>query len=94
MKEALWRAARATILPVWERSMHHMKNLNVNAWKYMMDVPVACWSRSHFKTDTQRDLQVNNICEAFNCAILEYRYYSIISLLEGIKNYIIVIIFA
>ncbi|XP_058733206.1 uncharacterized protein LOC131604807 [Vicia villosa] len=88
MKEALWRAARATTIPGWERAMNHMKELNVKAWKDMMDVPAACWSRSHFKTDTHSDLQVNNMCEAFNRAILEYRDKPIISLLEGIKHYL------
>ncbi|CAK8536462.1 unnamed protein product [Lathyrus sativus] len=85
MKEALSRAARATTIPAWERAMNHMKELNINAWKDMMDVPAACWTQSHFKTDTQCDLQVNNICEAFNRAILEYRDKPVISLLEGIK---------
>ncbi|XP_058733374.1 uncharacterized protein LOC131604981 [Vicia villosa] len=42
MKEALWRAARATTIPGWERAMNHMKELNVRAWKDMMDVPAAC----------------------------------------------------
>ncbi|XP_058784134.1 uncharacterized protein LOC131658902 [Vicia villosa] len=90
MKEALWREARATKISGWQRSMNHMKELNPNAWKDMMDVPAASWSRSHFKTNTQCDLQVNNMCEAFNRAILEYRDKSIISLLEGIKYYITV----
>lgn len=89
-KEALWRESRTTKLPGWEREMNHMKELNVNAWKDMMDVPVACWSRSHFKTDTQCDLQVNNMCEAFNPIILEYIDKPIISLLEEIKHYITV----
>jgi hypothetical protein len=67
-----------------------MKELSPAAWKDMMVVPAACWSRSHFKTDTQCDLQVNNMCEAFNRAILEYRDKPIITLLEGIKHYITV----
>lgn len=52
MKEALWRATRATTLPGWERAMNQMKEFNVNAWKDLMDVLVACWSISHFKTYT------------------------------------------
>ncbi|XP_058741784.1 uncharacterized protein LOC131614177 [Vicia villosa] len=88
MKEVLWRAARATTRPAWERVMNQMKDLNAKASKDMMDVPPACWSRSHFKTDSLCDLQVNNMCEAFNRAILEYRDKPIITLLEGIKHYI------
>ncbi|XP_058725528.1 uncharacterized protein LOC131596807 [Vicia villosa] len=90
MKEVLWRAARATTLPAWERAMNQMKEFNAKAWKDMMDVPASCWSRSHFKTDSQCDLQVNNMCEAFNREILEYRDKPIITLLEGIKHYITV----
>src|ERR1051325_10797544 len=90
MKEALWRAARATTMPGWERVMNDMKKLNPKAWKDMMDVPASCWSRSHFKPHTQSDLQVNNMCESFNRAILEHKDKPIITLLEGIKHYIIV----
>ncbi|CAK8538622.1 unnamed protein product [Lathyrus sativus] len=90
MNEALWRAARATTIPAWERAMNHMKELNVNAWKDMMDVSAACWTRSHFKTDIQCGLQFNNMCEAFNRAILEYIDNPITSQLEGIKHYITV----
>ena len=90
MKEALWRAARATTMPGWERSMNDMKKLNPKAWKDMMDVPATCWSRSHFKPHTQSDLQVNNMCESFKRAILEHRDKPIITLLEGIKHYITV----
>ncbi|XP_058733419.1 uncharacterized protein LOC131605035 [Vicia villosa] len=88
MKEVLWRAARVTTVPAWERAMEHMKLLEPNAWKDMKAVPAACWSIAHFKTDTQCDLQVNNMCEAFNRAILEYRDKPIITLLEGIKHYL------
>jgi len=54
----------------------------------MVDIPTTCWSRSHFKLDTQCDLQVNNMCEAFNRAILDIRENHIITLLEGIKHYL------
>ncbi|WJX78055.1 hypothetical protein P8452_61314 [Trifolium repens] len=88
LKQVLWMAARATTIPAWERAMQRMKSLNENAWKDMMAIPAKFWSRSHFKTDTQCDLQVNNMFEAFNRAILEYRDKPIITLLEGIKHYL------
>ncbi|MCH79818.1 defensin/CCP-like protein [Trifolium medium] len=53
LKESLWMAARATTVPAWERAMQRMKALNEKAWKYMMDVPSAYWTRSHFKTNTR-----------------------------------------
>lgn len=88
MKEVLWWAARATTVPDWERAMKKMKEMNEDAWKDMMQLPPSTWTRSHYKTHTQCDLQVNNMCEAFNKAILDHREKPIISLLEGLKNYI------
>lgn len=81
-------ASRKSTIHGWERAMSHMKKLNVNTWNDMMDVPAACWSRSHFKPDRHYDLQVNNMCEAFNREILEYIDKSIITLLEGVNHYI------
>jgi hypothetical protein len=45
----------------------------------MSHIPPSIWSSSAYSTHTQCDLQVNNMCEAFNKAILEYRDKPIIS---------------
>ncbi|XP_058742388.1 uncharacterized protein LOC131614867 [Vicia villosa] len=87
-KEVMWSAARATTVPSWERAMLKMKGMKETAWKEMVDVPATYWSRAHFNTYSKCDLQVNNMCEAFNRAILEYRDKPIITLLEGIKHYL------
>nr|XP_012570215.1 uncharacterized protein LOC105851895 [Cicer arietinum] len=82
MKELLWLAARATVVQDWEKAMQKIKAINEDAWKDMMQLPPSMWTRSAFRTDTQCDLQVNNMCEAFNMAVLEYRDKPIITLLE------------
>lgn len=87
MKEALWRAARANTMPEFSRDMAHIKNLNEDAWKDMCEVPPSMWTRAAYNIDTYCDLQVNNMCEAFNRAILEYRDKLIISLIDGLKFY-------
>nr|XP_027190523.1 uncharacterized protein LOC113786690 [Cicer arietinum] len=68
--------------------MQKIKAINEDAWKDIMQLPPSMWTRSAFRTDTQCDLQVNNMCEAFNMAVLEYRDKPIITLLEGLKHYI------
>ena len=89
LKEVFWMAARVTTVSAWERAVNRMKLINDKAWEYMnKNWAPAMWTRSHFKMDTQSDLQVNNMCEAFNRAILEYRDKHIITLLEGIKHYL------
>lgn len=65
-----------------------MKTMKEDAWKDMLDVFACHWSRSHFRTYSKCDLQVNNMREAFNREILEHREKPIITLLEGTKHYI------
>ncbi|XP_058759822.1 uncharacterized protein LOC131633127 [Vicia villosa] len=88
LKEVMWATARATTVPQLERSMEKMKLLDEGAWKDMMNTLAKFWTRAHFRTDTKCDMQVNNMCEAFNIAVLEHRDKPIITLLEGIKHYI------
>lgn len=88
MNEALLMAARATTTLRWEITMNQMKELNVKAWKGLMGVIPACWRISHFKVETQYDLQVNKIFEVLNRLVLDYIDKSIITLLERIKHYI------
>lgn len=88
MKEALWRAAGASIVLEWQRAMDYLKSLNEQVWQDMLELPAAMWSRLSYDTYTRCDLQVNNMCEAFNRAILKYRDKPIISLVEGLKFYI------
>lgn len=62
--------------------------MNENAWRDMMQLPPPTWTRSAYSTYSKCDLQVNNMCEAFNRAILEYRDKPIITLIQGLKLYI------
>lgn len=88
LKELFWKAARATVPQDFDKAMLKIKAISEEAWSEMMKVSPSMWTRSAFRTESQCDLQVNNMCEAFNMAILEYRPKPIITLLEGIKHYI------
>ncbi|XP_058726237.1 uncharacterized protein LOC131597563 [Vicia villosa] len=90
MKQLLWQAVRATVVPDWERAMQKIKDINEDAWKEIMEIRPSMWTRSAYRTASHCDLQVNNMCEAFNMAILEYRDKPVITLLEGLKHYITV----
>ncbi|XP_058726614.1 uncharacterized protein LOC131597973 [Vicia villosa] len=57
MKELLWQAARATIVPDWERAMKKIELIDPAACKDMKDIPAAMWSRSAFRTYSHCDLQ-------------------------------------
>ncbi|XP_039687921.1 uncharacterized protein [Medicago truncatula] len=88
LKEALWKAARACTMPEFNKAMEDLKRLSVPAWEEMRQYAAGMWSRAGYSTHTNCDLQVNNMCEAFNSAILELRDLPIISLVEGLKFYI------
>ena len=88
LKQCWWRAARASTKQEWNLAMDVMKGLNEAAYNEMIHLTASHWARSFFPTDTCCDLQVNNMCEAFNMAILDHREKPIISLLEGIKHYL------
>ena len=87
LKEALWRVARANTMPEFNRAMDHLKRLSVLAWEEMRQYAPGMWSREGYSTHTNCDLQVNNMYEAFNSAILDLRDLPIISLVEGLKFY-------
>ncbi|XP_058783420.1 uncharacterized protein LOC131658103 [Vicia villosa] len=87
MKELLWQAARATVVPDWERAMQKIKDINEDAWKDMMEIRPSMWTRSTYRTGSHCDLQVNNMCEAFNMAILEYRDKPIITKTSFMATY-------
>ncbi|KAK8612725.1 hypothetical protein V6N13_092836 [Hibiscus sabdariffa] len=52
------------------------------------------WSRAFFATHCHSDVDDNNSAEAFNAAILQSRYMSIISMLDYIRHYVMNIIVA
>lgn len=54
----------------------------------MNELNASCWTKSAYDVSSQCDLQVNNMCEAFNKFILELRDKPIINLMEGIKVYL------
>jgi len=77
-------AARETTTSGWDKAMNQIGSYDVKAWKDLERLNPATWTRFAFKVNTKCDLQVNNMCEAFNNVIMEYRDRPIITLREGI----------
>lgn len=75
-------------MPEFNKAMEQLKLLSVAAWEEMSQYAPGMWSRAGYSTHTNCDLQVNNMCEAFNFAIIDLRDLPIISLVEGLKFYI------
>ncbi|KAH7847383.1 hypothetical protein Vadar_025501 [Vaccinium darrowii] len=82
LEEKFWRCVKASNVPQFEHAMECMKEENAEAYEYLAAEPARYWSRSHFKEIVKCDMVCNNMCEAFNKAILEAREKSIIEMLE------------
>ncbi|WVY90842.1 hypothetical protein V8G54_036356 [Vigna mungo] len=67
-----------------EAEMRNIKAINVEAFKYLLQIP----PRSRFTPRSQCDTLVNNMSEAFNSVLVYSRSKPIISMLEDIRVYI------
>nr|XP_023870556.1 uncharacterized protein LOC111983129 [Quercus suber] len=85
LKSVLWRCAGTTSAREFERGMDHLKSLDEEAWKYLTDIELAQWTRSHFSSRALTDCMVNNLSEIFNSMIVKAREKPILSMLEWIK---------
>ncbi|XP_017434428.1 uncharacterized protein LOC108341245 [Vigna angularis] len=88
LKRLMWRAATTTYPQLWEAEMRKIKEINVDAFKYLIAIPPRFWSRSRFSPRSQSDTLINNICEGFNNVLVSSRCKPLISMLEDIRVYI------
>ncbi|XP_017438322.1 uncharacterized protein LOC108344385 [Vigna angularis] len=84
LKRMMWRAATATYPQLWEAEMRKIKEINVDAFKYLIAIP----PRSRFSSRSQSDTLVNNMCEGFNSVLVSSRCKPLINMLEDIRVYI------
>ncbi|BAT90819.1 uncharacterized protein HKW66_Vig0139560 [Vigna angularis] len=88
LKRMMWKAATATHPQAWETEMRNIKEVNLEAFKYLIKIPPRYWSRSRFTTNAKCDTLVNNMSEAFNSVMLHTRSKPIITMLEDIRLYL------
>ena len=84
----MWQPVRATTTAQLMKVMQKLKETNESSWKELDNLKASSWTKPTYDPNTQCDLQVNNMCEAFNKCILELRGKPIINLVEGIKVYL------
>ncbi|XP_019178181.1 PREDICTED: uncharacterized protein LOC109173407 [Ipomoea nil] len=93
IKDALWAAAKATTVNTFTDGMTKLKNVDVEAYKWLGDKHPSEWSRSHFTPYAKCDALVNNISESFNAMILDAREQPLISSAESIRKLLMCKIF-
>ncbi|XP_019150966.1 PREDICTED: uncharacterized protein LOC109147763 [Ipomoea nil] len=93
IKDALWKAARATTVNNFSTALLELRKLDENAYVWLGDKHPSEWSRSHFNTAANCDILVNNISESFNAMILTARESPVINCLEIIRKKIMLRLF-
>ncbi|XP_070014769.1 uncharacterized protein [Nicotiana sylvestris] len=85
LKNALWKAARASTEKWFNTCMVEIFDLDSEAANWFRDKLPSEWSKSHFSENAKSDILRNNMCESFNGMILKARDKPIITLLEKIR---------
>ncbi|WVZ17710.1 hypothetical protein V8G54_010692 [Vigna mungo] len=91
LRQLLWKAATSTTPETWESVMRQMKEVNIDAFKYLIQIPprqVNIGALKLFTGIPSCDTLVNNISEGSNSVILDARGKPIISMLEEIRMYL------
>ncbi|XP_047167599.1 uncharacterized protein LOC124836480 [Vigna umbellata] len=88
LKRLIWKTATTTHPQAWEVEMRNTKQLNDEAFKYLLKIPPKYWSRSRFSSNPQCDTLVNNMSEAFNSVTVHTRSKPIVGMLEEICLYL------
>ncbi|CAL2231773.1 unnamed protein product [Prunus armeniaca] len=83
--------ARATTVPWFHADMTKMLQLSKPAHDWLMEKDPRHWSRAYFKSDSKCDMLMNNLCEAFNRSIMDARDKPILTMLERIRLYIMLL---
>ncbi|XP_062112397.1 uncharacterized protein LOC133823577 isoform X1 [Humulus lupulus] len=85
LKQMLWGCARATTPVEFTQRMNALKEVDENAYKWLLKKDPKEWSKSHFREVVKCDMCLNNLCESFNLAIMPTRDKAIVTLLENFR---------
>ncbi|KAL4302903.1 hypothetical protein GQ457_10G015980 [Hibiscus cannabinus] len=65
LKDALWKASRATYLKQFEDAMDELKALSKNAFDWLNAKDPAQWSKSHFSPRSKSDMLLSNLSKCW-----------------------------
>ncbi|VVA29851.1 PREDICTED: Zinc finger PMZ-type, partial [Prunus dulcis] len=71
--------------------MRKLLELSKPAHDWLVEKDPAQWSRAYFKSDSKCDMLMNNLCEAFNHSIMDARDKRVLTVLERIRLYIMLL---
>ncbi|BFG33337.1 hypothetical protein CerSpe_196110 [Prunus speciosa] len=91
LKHQMEAIARATTVPWFNAEMRKMLELSKPAHDWLAEKDPRHWSKAYFKSDSKCDMLMNNLCEAFNRGIMDARDKPVLTILERIQLYIMLL---
>lgn len=88
LKDLMWGAASAYILLEFQQKMRELRAISVKAHEWLLKVPPKYWARCFYGPRAKTNRMVNNLSDSFNNAIKQVRDKHIISMMEGLRRYI------
>ncbi|KAL5574783.1 hypothetical protein UlMin_016482 [Ulmus minor] len=87
LKQQMWSVAKSTTEQSFHEEMEKIKLESPTAFEWLSEKNPTHWCTTFLREETKCDMICNNMCEAFNSAIMQARDKPIITLLEMIRNY-------
>nr|XP_027101691.1 uncharacterized protein LOC113722614 [Coffea arabica] len=86
LRRYFWQAAKSYDLIGHNEAMERIKNINIDAWRYLANIPKCNWARHAFSVEIKCDHVTNNFIESFNAWVGELRGKNILALAEGLRQ--------
>ncbi|CAM0877694.1 unnamed protein product [Alopecurus aequalis] len=90
LKKYMFGASYSYTRSGFERAMEGLKKDCEIAYNWLIEIPVEAWARHAFDTVCKTDLVVNNLSEVFNKMILDVRNKPVQTMIDGIKDKLMV----
>ncbi|XP_019196663.1 PREDICTED: uncharacterized protein LOC109190596 [Ipomoea nil] len=88
LKLKFWAVCKATTEPEYKRQMDELKELNDKAAEWLAARDAKHYCRAYFSTFPKSDMLLNNLCEAWNSTILNFRDKPILTMCEKLRIYL------
>nr|XP_027096179.1 uncharacterized protein LOC113716076 [Coffea arabica] len=86
LRRFFWQAAKSYDLIGHNEAMEKIKNINIDAWRYLANIPKCNWARHAFSVEIKCDHVTNNFTESFNAWVGELRGKNILALADGLRQ--------
>nr|XP_027067869.1 uncharacterized protein LOC113693526 [Coffea arabica] len=86
LRRFFWQATKSYDLIGHNEAMERTNNINIDAWRYLVNIPKCNWARHAFSIEIKCDHVTNNFTESFNAWVGELRGKNILALADGLRQ--------